>query len=1057
MLTSLDFQLADEVNMGQYQIRAIAGETEAQKTVQVKRYVLPKFKVEVSTDRKFYLPKETIKASLQADYFFGKPIARGQVEVKASTFDVQFRDFQTWKGKTDENGHIKFEIKLPEYFVGQPLQKGDAIVKLEVSVTDTAEHTEKVTKSYPVSDQPIRISLIPEGGKLVPDLKNRVFVAAIYPDGSPAECTVKLWTGVNPPQPQFPQPGFPGGGFRPGFPGGGVPLPPGRPGGFGGAPALPVPPPPAAPQPAAQEKEKEKPAATLKTNKVGLAEFVFTPSAKQFRQGNWGQQKIEMLGGQQFGWGPEILLGVRAEAKDKKGNTASVVTSLNAHPLGENVLLRLDKGVYAPGDSLNVDVRTSAGLPTVYLDIVRGGQILLSRWLTVKDGQAEHKLDLPPEIFGSLEVHAYQMLSTGEIIRDSRVVYVQPKNDLKVKVQPNKTVYTPGENGRIHFVVTDAAGKPTAAALGVIIVDEAVYALQELHPGLEKVYFTLQKELLEPQVQAKFKPNENMPVLIQQPILPPAKQQVAQALLAGAKINPPPVWQVAPGFQRQQQMHQQLQQLGFSLWNAAWNNQNMQVLQVNQKTGKLMFNDTILDEMVKKNQLPANLRNDVFGQRLNLNKLSRLEKFFTADNLAQALTWQRLNNVSWNVNQYVNQNRDKYFKDGKWTLNQEVIALAAKRFNGANAGRFTHDAWGRPFRVVARDEKKPAPLGQPVFQRFEIVSTGPDGKLGSKDNISLSQPNSARTAGSNWWMNPERAGAVAQNGFARGARQGGMPMPAMGGAPGGFGGGGPGGFFPGAPQPPMAAPGGKPGTAPGMPPPMQAPPGANVAQGGAAPPKVRDYFPETMLWQPALITDDDGVADLAVNFADSITTWRLSASASSRHGGLGGGTTPLKVFQEFFVDIDLPVDLTQGDELAFPVAVYNYLNTPQTVKIELKKGDWFQLLGDGGLSRELKLKANEVTSVRFRIRADRIGNHPLTVMAYGSKKSDAVKRVIEVVPNGQKKETVVNDRLAGNVSHTITIPQDAIPDSYKLMVRIYPGVMSQVLEGTEGMLRLPGG
>ena len=50
----------------------------------------------------------------------------------ASTFDVAFKDFQTWKGKTDANGHVKFEIKLPDYFVGQPLQKGNALVKLEV-------------------------------------------------------------------------------------------------------------------------------------------------------------------------------------------------------------------------------------------------------------------------------------------------------------------------------------------------------------------------------------------------------------------------------------------------------------------------------------------------------------------------------------------------------------------------------------------------------------------------------------------------------------------------------------------------------------------------------------------------------------------------------------------------------------------------------------------------------------------------------------------------------------------------------------------------------------
>ena len=148
-----------------------------------------------------------------------------------------------------------------------------------------------------------------------------------------------------------------------------------------------------------------------------------------------------------------------------------------------------------------------------------------------------------------------------------------------------------------------------------------------------------------------------------------------------------------------------------------------------------------------------------------------------------------------------------------------------------------------------------------------------------------------------------------------------------------------------------------------------------------------------MLWQPALITDDKGIADLAVSFADSITTWRLSASANSKGGALGGATVPLKVFQDFFVDIDLPVFLTQSDEVAFPVAVYNYLKTPQTVKIELQNEPWFELLDQGGLVRSLDLKPNEVTSVKFRIRAGKIGMQPLTVKAFGSKKSDAVKRL----------------------------------------------------------------
>ena len=71
--------------------------------------------------------------------------------------------------------------------------------------------------------------------------------------------------------------------------------------------------------------------------------------------------------------------------------------------------------------------------------------------------------------------------------------------------------------------------------------------------------------------------------------------------------------------------------------------------------------------------------------------------------------------------------------------------------------------------------------------------------------------------------------------------------------------------------------------------------------------------------------------------------------------------------------------------------------------------------------------------------------------------SDAVKRGIDVLPDGRRVEQVVSDRLKGKVLQTITIPESAIPDASKLIVKVYPGVMSQVLEGAEGLLRLPGG
>jgi hypothetical protein len=78
-------------------------------------------------------------------------------------------------------------------------------------------------------------------------------------------------------------------------------------------------------------------------------------------------------------------------------------------------------------------------------------------------------------------------------------------------------------------------------------------------------------------------------------------------------------------------------------------------------------------------------------------------------------------------------------------------------------------------------------------------------------------------------------------------------------------------------------------------------------------------------------------------------------------------------------------------------------------------------------------------------------------MAYGEKMSDAIKRSVQVKPNGEKKEAVVNATLDKTVEHTITIPENSVPEASKIIVKCYPGIGAILVEGLEGMLRLPGG
>jgi hypothetical protein len=209
-IAATQFPIADEVTLGEYRISAIVTDDQspndpsrdprpasrplavAEKTVRVERYVLPKFKVSVETEKRFYLPAETLRGTISANYFFGKPVANGDVVVRLSTFAAGWHDIAELKGTLDEKGIWQFEAKLPEKFVGLPLEGGNALLRIEATVTDKAEHSERTSITLPVSNEPIKIAIVPESATLKPDLPTRLFVVTTYPDGTPAKCKFRI-------------------------------------------------------------------------------------------------------------------------------------------------------------------------------------------------------------------------------------------------------------------------------------------------------------------------------------------------------------------------------------------------------------------------------------------------------------------------------------------------------------------------------------------------------------------------------------------------------------------------------------------------------------------------------------------------------------------------------------------------------------------------------------------------------------------------------------------------------------------------------------------------
>ncbi|MBE0523549.1 MAG: alpha-2-macroglobulin [Methanosarcinales archaeon] len=219
--------------------------------------------------------------------------------------------------------------------------------------------------------------------------------------------------------------------------------------------------------------------------------------------------------------------------------------------------------------------------------------------------------------------------------------------------------------------------------------------------------------------------------------------------------------------------------------------------------------------------------------------------------------------------------------------------------------------------------------------------------------------------------------------------------------------------------------------------------------------RIRQFFPETWVWEPELLTDGKGRVSVPLNAPDSITTWRLHAVSSSPEG-IGIAETDLRVFQDFFVDPDLPYAVTRGEEFPVTIQVYNYLDKEQQVTVTLKATNWFDILGSS--KETITVPANSVQQVRFTIKPTQVGTQLVEITGQTTSKADAVKKQVIVEPEGSRREMVENGILKGqDVTLDALLPAGIVDDSGKVLLSFTPSLVAQSISGIDDLLGMPYG
>jgi uncharacterized protein YfaS (alpha-2-macroglobulin family) len=220
--------------------------------------------------------------------------------------------------------------------------------------------------------------------------------------------------------------------------------------------------------------------------------------------------------------------------------------------------------------------------------------------------------------------------------------------------------------------------------------------------------------------------------------------------------------------------------------------------------------------------------------------------------------------------------------------------------------------------------------------------------------------------------------------------------------------------------------------------------------------RVRKFFPETMYWQAELIAEN-GTAELNIPMKDSITNWRISTLANSLSGKVGSADKNVIVFQDFFIDFDIPYNLTQGDEFWLPITINNYLSETQKIKLDLKEASFYTWL-EGGKDM-IELQPSESRNVYVKLRLEKHGDYILRIESQGTKMADAMEKIVNITPFGQHiTQAVANEKLnEAEAKINAIFPSDKIAGTEKIIAKLYPSIFSEIVQGLDSMLRMPSG
>lgn len=416
--------LSKELKSGDYQIIAEAdGQILKNIYISVEFYQKPDFEVNVAVDKAEYIKGETIKASVNSNYFFGEPLKGSKVTWQAYGYDGNFI-VEEQSATLDNQGKLSLDIptenlSFPDWWYGDYYGTFGLPVTVSVSVTDISGKTSAQTKTFNVYKNEYQTVMTKPtnywnlAGKtnhdFVINLTGNIDKKPVYNLDAKLELIRLTWDKKN------------------------------------------------------HENIEEKIKTwELKTDPVGDLEFSYNFD----QQGNY-----QLVLRSKDSLDNEVVEIFYLYVSDASGSRAYE----NPQDYIDKIIINTDKKVYKIGETATLTLN----LPRPEGDllwIVNKYDIRSIKTEAVTNDQTEIKINITEDLAPGF--YFYTTMLQDDFFANNYIYVEVEGKKLKVQITPSQQIAGPADNMELTVKTTDEDGQPVSAETSVSVVDKAIFALK---------------------------------------------------------------------------------------------------------------------------------------------------------------------------------------------------------------------------------------------------------------------------------------------------------------------------------------------------------------------------------------------------------------------------------------------------------------------------------------------------------------------------------------------------------------------------------------------------